>query len=290
MSEQDGPIRVFVGGMREHLLPFKVLEYSIRVNTREPVEVIPLWECVDDSRQPKTRKRTDGGPIIKMPLAKDRRNQGATSFSFHRWLIPELIGFKGRGIYLDSDMLVCGDIAELWRVEMPQTRSISPTAWKSGTWAVTTPGWQTAVMVIDGEIGWRIKDITAKLDAGEWSYGAFMNGKYEPRLARTVDPLWDCTDEPLKRDRQAQVRRPQGCRLYHFTSMNTQPWLWARHPLGRWWEEHLMTALVSHDIDLTPEDVRYAVRKKFVRPSLLQLFGEHPPYPDSEFVMPHKRR
>jgi hypothetical protein len=42
----------------------------------------------------------------------------ATPFSGFRWAVPELCGFEGRAIYLDSDLIVMADIAELWNAEI----------------------------------------------------------------------------------------------------------------------------------------------------------------------------
>jgi dihydropteroate synthase len=38
----------------------------------------------------------------------------ATPFSGFRWALPELCDFKGRAIYMDADVVVLCDIAELW--------------------------------------------------------------------------------------------------------------------------------------------------------------------------------
>ena len=48
-----------------------------------------------------------------IPLSGDRRD-GTQSFTYARFLVPEMCRFKGHAIYLDaSDMLMLGDIAEL---------------------------------------------------------------------------------------------------------------------------------------------------------------------------------
>jgi lipopolysaccharide biosynthesis glycosyltransferase len=36
------------------------------------------------------------------------------SFSGFRWAIPESCNFEGRAIYMDADVIVLCDIAELW--------------------------------------------------------------------------------------------------------------------------------------------------------------------------------
>ncbi len=49
-------------------------------------------------------------------MPKDEPNRGRTGFSFSRFQIPKLAGYKGRALYLDADMQVFGDIAELWDI------------------------------------------------------------------------------------------------------------------------------------------------------------------------------
>ena len=39
----------------------------------------------------------------------------STTFSFTRFLVPYLMGYKGWAIFMDCDMLCRGDIAELWQ-------------------------------------------------------------------------------------------------------------------------------------------------------------------------------
>src|SRR5688500_17656237 len=92
------PVRVFVGTDRSQALAVKVLEHSIKRHTDLPVEVTPM--CDLPIRQP-----------------KDPRQGQRTGFSFSRFCIPQLAGYRGRAIYMDADMLVFKDIRELW--EMP---------------------------------------------------------------------------------------------------------------------------------------------------------------------------
>lgn len=57
-------------------------------------------------------------PIIKNQFPEWKRqgeNNGATEFSFARFLVPYLCGYRGHAIFMDgADMLCLGDIAELW--------------------------------------------------------------------------------------------------------------------------------------------------------------------------------
>jgi len=47
-----------------------------------------------------------------------------TPFTGFRFAVPELCHFEGKAIYLDADMLVLGDIAELWEQEPEMGRGI----------------------------------------------------------------------------------------------------------------------------------------------------------------------
>ena len=62
-------------------------------------------------------------PVSITPIARNTfawwkrqgENDGATEFSFARFLIPYLNGYRGHAIFMDgADMLCLGDVAELW--------------------------------------------------------------------------------------------------------------------------------------------------------------------------------
>jgi hypothetical protein len=53
-------------------------------------------------------------PVAFVPLASMGLPQGSNTFTVSRFLIPYLMGFKGRAIFADaSDMLMLGDVATL---------------------------------------------------------------------------------------------------------------------------------------------------------------------------------
>ena len=94
---QDDVIRVFVGTDRSQQLAVPVLEYSIKRHTTAKVEVIPMLD-------------------LPVPKPKDPRNGQRTGFSYSRFCIPKLAGYKGKAIYMDADMIVFNDIRELWNI------------------------------------------------------------------------------------------------------------------------------------------------------------------------------
>lgn len=89
------PLRVFIGVDERQPLAYTVAARSVQYNCSKPVAVTPL---------------------IQSQLPVKRR--GLTSFTFTRYLVPWLCGFKGRALFMDADTLTRGDIAELpWSSE-----------------------------------------------------------------------------------------------------------------------------------------------------------------------------
>ena len=87
----NGPVRVYVGADRSQALAIKVLEHSIKRHTTLDVAVIPMIDF--PIRQP-----------------RDVKNSQRTGFSFSRFCIPRLAGYRGKAIYMDADMLVFQDL------------------------------------------------------------------------------------------------------------------------------------------------------------------------------------
>ena len=52
--------------------------------------------------------------LIKQGLFKRKDNDGATEFTYTRFLVPYLSNFKGYSLFCDSDFLWCCDIKELF--------------------------------------------------------------------------------------------------------------------------------------------------------------------------------
>ncbi len=111
-----------------------MLDYSIRKHASVPVRVIPMVD-------------------FAVPRPRDQRNRPRTGFSFSRFLIPALAGHRGRAVYMDSDMLVFGDVAELAEVPLDPHQVLCtyqeapPEVWADNP--SFHPGRHSAVMVID---------------------------------------------------------------------------------------------------------------------------------------------
>lgn len=91
------PIRVFIGYDTREAVAFSVLAYSIHARATAPVTIAPLMLSQ-----------------LKAQLRRERHPLQSTDFSFSRFLVPSLAGFRGWALFMDCDMLMLDDIAKLW--------------------------------------------------------------------------------------------------------------------------------------------------------------------------------
>ena len=100
-------IKIFIGCDPNNcdLEQLMVLEYSIRKHTQHNIEIHWMQLSHDITSPWYSDQSTDQGWHTE---------KWATPFSGFRWAIPELCNFKGRAIYMDADIIVLCDIAELW--------------------------------------------------------------------------------------------------------------------------------------------------------------------------------
>lgn len=233
----QNPIRVFVATMEDQMLAVKVLEFSIRKHASMNVEVVPMHRAG-----------------IEIPKPADTKNLPRTPFSFQRFLIPELCGYSGRAIYLDSDMQVFSDIRQLWTMPFHGAPLLSALAPED-----TGRKPQFSVMLLDcAQLQWNIRDMISALDRGVLSYEDLMyRMSVAPGFRADIDPEWNS----LERYVQGQTA------LVHYTDMTTQPWVSLVNPLGYLWMRDLFEALDTGFI--TRAEVERHVEQSFVRPSLL---------------------
>jgi len=237
-------IRVFVGASEAQAVPALVLRESIVQNATQPVDVTMLWQVP-----------------IKIPKPKDPKNRPRTPFSFQRFAIPQLCGYHGRAIYLDSDMLVLDDISKLWRMDMGDASVLATDVEHSA---------RNAVLLIDCERArWNLGAIVERIDSGDVAYRGLMEDfdGLGP-ISRTIPARWNRLDEFVP---------VHGNSLLHFTDMRRQPWLHAGHPLESIWLKALRAAR-SLDTPACDFDaiLARAERLGHVRPGLAVLASALP--------------
>ena len=92
-------IKVFVGFDQVEAVAFHTLSHSILTQSTNPVSIHPIL-----SRQ------------LRPPFTRERNPLQSNDFSFTRFLVPWLCGYKGWAIFMDCDMLLRDDISKLWNL------------------------------------------------------------------------------------------------------------------------------------------------------------------------------
>lgn len=85
------PLRVFIGYDPRQPIAFNVCAHSIVRHSSVPVSITAL-------------------KLSQLPI----KRRGLTEFTYSRFLVPWLCGFRGRAVFMDADVVVTGDIKELF--------------------------------------------------------------------------------------------------------------------------------------------------------------------------------
>ncbi|GID05780.1 glycosyltransferase [Pseudomonas sp. 008] len=248
MVDGDEVIRVYVGVDRSQLLAVPVLEYSIKRHTTANVEVIPMLD-------------------LPVPEPLDPRNGQRTGFSFSRFCIPKLCGYKGKAIYMDADMLVFRDIRELWNIPFDGAKIVIQQEVKfaeASTDKVGAPKTrkkQCAVMLLDCEkLDWEIETIVQEMDEGKYNYDQLMWELIilEEKYVKYGVPFEWNSLEHLDKD----------TRLIHYTDVYTQPWsACANKNAWPWFAE---VRLMLKNGALTEAEIQKEIDLGYFRPSLIR--------------------
>ena len=90
-------INVYIGYDPREAVAYSVLAHSIHARATQPVSTAPLMLSQ-----------------LRGVLTRERHPLQSTDFSFSRFLTPHLADYAGWSLFMDCDMLVLEDIAQLW--------------------------------------------------------------------------------------------------------------------------------------------------------------------------------
>lgn len=194
-------IRVFVGTAPNHedAESQAVLEYSILKHSSEQVEIV--WMML--SRDPTS------------PFYEWETSRWATPFSGLRWAVPELCGFKGKAIYMDSDFIVLDDIAKLWHQEI---RGDAVAIGKGGN------EWRMCCSLFDCQKAARYIPPIARMKESSSIHGVLNQRFRHEHLVQPFVGDWNNLDA-------RHGEKLSDIQALHYTCMNTQPQL--KHALPR---------------------------------------------------------
>jgi len=164
------PIPVFIGYDPREAIAFHVCANSIIRQASQPVCIVPL---ALNLFQDYTETHTDG----------------SNQFIYSRFLVPHLTEFTGWAIFIDGDMIVRGDIAELWNMQNPYN--------------------DVLVVKHDYKTKMPVKYLGAK------------NEDY-PRKNWSSVILWNCNSFPNRKLTPEFIQRATGSELHRFTWLDDE--------------------------------------------------------------------
>lgn len=239
------PLRVFVGADESQMVAARVLEFSIRRHATCPVSLTVMKD-------------------VPVPRPREGRNRAQTAFTFYRFLIPRLCDRRGRALYLDADMLVFADLAELGtlpfgrHVVLCTYQSDVPAHWKHRPFVHL--GRQFSVMLLDcARLDWDVEAIVRGLDAGRYTYAQLVSELCivpPDQIAETIPPDWN----------RLESFEAGTTKLLHYTIVATQPWKSTDNPLRDVWMAAYRDALRAGAVD--PADVLGGIEEGHLHPSL----------------------
>lgn len=159
------PIPIFIGYDPREAIAYHVCANSIIRNSSVPVSITPL---ALNNFKDYTETHTDG----------------SNQFIYSRFLVPYLMNYRGWAIFMDGDMIVRGDIAELWELRNNMCD----------------------VMVVKHDYQTRMKE----------KYLGSKNENY-PRKNWSSVILWNCGNHPNRRLTPEFIEKSTGADLHRFT-------------------------------------------------------------------------
>ena len=91
------PVRIFIGFDTKEVVAYHTLCQSVLERSSIPVSFTPIALST-----------------LKETFTRERNALQSTEFSFSRFLTPYLSGYQGWAVFMDCDMLMRADIADLW--------------------------------------------------------------------------------------------------------------------------------------------------------------------------------
>ena len=160
------PIPIFIGYDPREAVAYHTCANSIIRHASQPVAIIPL-------------------ALNLFPDYTEKHTDGSNQFIYSRFLVPHLMEYTGKAIFIDGDMIVRDDIVKLWNLTNGHTH------------------WDVAVVKHDYKTKMHEKYLGAK------------NENY-PRKNWSSVILWNCNSFPNRQLTPEFVQNSTGSVLHRF--------------------------------------------------------------------------
>jgi len=244
-------IKVFIGSGEASVIERKVLIYSIRKNTPSDVDIY-VFNGTHNALE-----KNDEPPVpLNMSLRVKYKN--VTEFSNYRFLIPEICGYKGRALFVDSDTICLADLGKLFFQDLNDYDFIAkPNAYKhSGE-----SKWGLSVMLMDcAKCRFDLEKYWDEIEQGKFTSTDYHQMsptflKHHPFKIGPLDAKWNDFDQYTPETK-----------LIHYTNLYSQPWKAAGHKFGKLWFDYFAEARKQGYV--TDDDIEKAILRSYVRTDL----------------------
>jgi lipopolysaccharide biosynthesis glycosyltransferase len=250
--QHEQSVKVFIGSGEASLLERKVAVYSLKKHSKRKLDIYVI------NGTHNAIELNDQKPELA-PMSLQVKYHNTTEFSLYRYLIPQICGYQGKAIYIDSDVICLADIGELFDTPLNGCDFLAkPEAYShSGS-----EMWGLSVMLIDCErCRFDLEVICSEIDQGLYSITDFscMSSKFLARHSYQIgelNPNWNVFD-----------RWDAQTKLIHYTNLYTQPWKAPNHPYGELWFQYFNEAIAAGDI--TQRDIELSMVRSYARRDLL---------------------
>ena len=241
------PVRIFIGSGEVSLLERKTLIHSLRKNSSRELD-IRVFNGTHNSIE------LDGQPPIPCDMSLRVKYRNVTEFSLYRYVIPQVCGYQGRAIYLDSDMLCLTEIG--WLFDLPMGDNAILCRKDGGEW-------MPSAMLMDCSRcrSFDLEQIVDELDQQSYTYRdlSLLRPPFvacRPCSVGELDPAWNSFDR----------FDPQSTKIIHYTNLLTQPWRTAGHRHGELWFRHFREAVAAGIV--TNSDINLSISRGSARPNI----------------------
>ena len=263
---------VYIQANDHQLVPAQVAAYSLRTRSRDPgrfdVRLLRLEETPELCRR-------DRQSFHRFGKRHTWRIEDPQSFELLRRCPPQLMGFRGRALVLDPDIVALGDVNALLARDMHDAAILCRP--RAHTWH-GKPMHFTGVMLLD----------CARL--AHWRWQRDVDALFAGAL--DLEPWLRLVDEPpdtigaLEEEWNHLDTLTNTTKLLHYTDMRTQPWRMGLpvaitpedavtvHPDPR--QERLFFLLLAECLRagaITDAFLRDAVARKYLRADLFEALA-----------------
>lgn len=226
-------IPIFIGRKPHQWLPMEVLLSSIKRRTQAELEFHELKY---------------------LPL--NLKSKKGANFTLYRFSIPQMMGWKGRAIYLDSEFLVFGDILELYNAEMNQHGVLAQPVGKD-----SSSGHYTDAMLLDTEKlqDWKLNEFCEKINLNPSFYNDILWASEKSMIGK------DFGDFPESWNPQDKWNA--STKLLQFKEVAAQPWKNSSNPFSSLFLRELKKSIECGDLPL--DAVQNEIRHGLIYPQIL---------------------